>query len=100
MYEYIVAVFALDKSETFFCVKPFYCTFFHECCLLVCYAHIVLLSLLMIKIFKTKVFTYRLLPNKNNSSYRIAKVNDNCKEWRNFNEDGHSFNERKRKLYE
>jgi len=46
----------------------------------VCYAHIVLLSLLMIKIFKTKVFTYRLLPNKNNSSYRIAKDNDNCKE--------------------
>ena len=30
MYEYIVSVFAFDKTKTFFCVKPFNCTLFHN----------------------------------------------------------------------
>ena len=30
MYEYIVSVFAFDEAKTFVCVKPFYCTLFHN----------------------------------------------------------------------
>ena len=29
MYEYVVSAFNFDKTETFFCVKPFYCTCLH-----------------------------------------------------------------------
>jgi len=29
MYEYIVAAFNFDEAETFFSVKPFYCTCLH-----------------------------------------------------------------------
>lgn len=41
VYEYIVAIFALDETEALFCVKPFYFTLFHVCFLLACHlAHV------------------------------------------------------------
>ncbi|CAI8905386.1 hypothetical protein EMIT0180MI3_21173 [Priestia megaterium] len=30
MYEYIVSAFNFDKTEAFVCIKPFYCTLFHN----------------------------------------------------------------------
>ena len=35
MYEYVFSAFTLDETKTFFCIKPFNCTLFHNCCLLV-----------------------------------------------------------------
>lgn len=29
MYEYIIAAFNFNKTKTFFCIKPFYCTCLH-----------------------------------------------------------------------
>ncbi|MET3547050.1 hypothetical protein ABID47_003666 [Paenibacillus favisporus] len=30
MYKYVVSAFNLDKTKTFVCIKPFYCSLLHS----------------------------------------------------------------------
>jgi len=67
MNEYVISTFALDETETFFCIKPFYFTVFHVCCLPVCNPHILLLFLLIVYPGENQYLFIPYIPNKNNS---------------------------------
>lgn len=68
VYEYIVAIFALDETESFFCVKPFYFTLFHVCFLLGAVRHTCVTILAQVLMCQDEENSTRTsLPNKNNS---------------------------------
>ncbi|SEJ80520.1 hypothetical protein SAMN04488127_2873 [Bhargavaea ginsengi] len=67
VYEYVVSTFTFDKAKTFFCVKPFNCTLFHFCCLLVRYRTLYYYCCPKYDQDEKLIFMLSFTPNKNNS---------------------------------